>query len=179
MTATMMIGEMPEELSKLIQDYARPNTSYIRITIDTDICGNYFETAEEKRFYDEKKAEKYWEKLVEDFEDYGYTHINYQKLVYALPKDVYKFNYRNETEKRWCYVPKLEKVVERISCLCCNADCFRSVNDPYADERCCERNGRYYECSRCGIDLCGDCGEWKDFEDGMVCFECIDSDVDI
>jgi len=149
------IGDMPDDLSKLIQDFVRPKDTYFRITIDTDIGGCYDETKKEKRFYDKDKADKYWEQLVDEFEGAYYHHINYQKWVYALPKDVYSF-VDEESEKRWCIVPRCEKVVQRYTCDICNGECYYAKNDPFVLDMPSETD-RHYECEICGNNICGEC----------------------
>jgi len=177
MTTSKMIGDMPDDLSKVIQGFARPNTTYFRITIDTDVGGNYPDTAKERRFYDKEKADEYWEELVEDFEDEGYTLINYQEWKYDAPKNVYPhYDMKEEFKKRWCIVPRKEKSIARHTCECCSQVCFRSPNDPYADDRGCI-NEKHYDCERCGINMCGGCGEWNNVE-GMVCYDCLGESSD-
>jgi len=70
MTATMMIGEMPEVLSKIIQDYARPNK------VRWGVCINRDED-KFKYFVDETKARRHFEECVAmvGFDEIVATHI--------------------------------------------------------------------------------------------------------
>jgi len=143
MTATMMIGEMPEVLSKLIQDYARPNKVRWEVITKKE-CDE--DDPEIKYFVDETKAGAYYEKCADDVFD-----------AKIFKSQIYKQKY----DDGWEYSPdSQDHELMRSDCECCANPIVVGEYDEYA------------WCENCPHHFCLECVRWKDDECVFYCKNC-------